>query len=42
MDAEEFDLSIKTLKGELFTVKVNSKNTVRRGDVDRRGEGEAA
>lgn len=30
MDSEPFDLSIKTLKGEVFTVNVSSKDTVSR------------
>ena len=28
MDTEPFDLSINTLKGEVFTVNVTSKDTV--------------
>ena len=29
MDSESFDLSIKTLKGEMFQVNVNSSDSVR-------------
>ena len=29
MESESFDLSIKTLKGEMFQVNVNSTDTVR-------------
>ena len=39
MDSEDFDLSIKTLKGEVFTVSVSSKDTVGVERGERAGDG---